>query len=143
MKIKARVIDYREGKAYLETIPEGQCVGCKGCSQAEVKEFIVSSTPVDIGRDVWLSMETKDVTRAAFLGYGLPLVFFMVGLFSGIALFSHSRYDRVSELIGLALGLTLFFGTYLVLRKGEIKRKKDPQYQAKIIAYIEEEIWKH
>jgi positive regulator of sigma E activity len=87
-------------------------------------------------------METKDVTKAAFMAYGLPLVLFMAGLFSGIALFSNSRYDSISELIGLAFGISLFLITYFLLRRGEIKRDKDQLYQAKIIGYIEEEIWK-
>ena len=143
MKIKAKIVDYRNGQAYLETIPEGQCVGCKGCSQASVRELMVISPPVEIGRDVWLSMETKDVTKAAFMAYGLPLLLFMAGLFSGIALFTNSRYDSISELIGLGIGIFLFLTTYLLLRRGEIKRDEDQLYQAKIIGYTEEEIWNH
>lgn len=140
MKIKARVVDYKKGKAYLETIPQGPCLGCKGCSQAEIRELSITSSPVEIGRNVWLSMETRDVTRAAFMAYGIPLILFMTGLFSGIALFNHSPYAHVSELLGLGLGSSLFLITYLVLRKGEKRRDHDQLYQAKIIGYIEEEI---
>lgn len=141
MRIKARVLDYKNGKAYLETLPEGQCVGCKGCSQAEAKELIIKADPIKPGSCVWISMEKSDVTRAALLGYGLPLVLFMLGLFLGIELFKETSYDGVSELIGLGLGLLLFTGTYLILRISEKKRQEDLSYQAKILSQIEEEIW--
>lgn len=141
MKIKAKVLDYRNGKAHLETIPEGECVGCKGCSQSNVKELTVESSPIEVGSNVWISMETSNVTRAALLAYGLPLALFMAGLFLGIALFKGSRYDSISELIGFAFGLVVFFSTYFIIRRGEIRRQADQQYQAKIISYTEEEIW--
>ncbi len=141
MKIKAKVLAYENGKAYLETLPEGQCVGCKGCSQAESKELVLKTSPVKAGSQVWISMEKSDVTRAALLGYGLPLVLFMLGLFLGIEIFKESRYDSMSELIGLGIGLVLMLTTYLILRMGEKARENNPSYQAKIVSEIQEELW--
>lgn len=143
MKIKTRVVGYKDHKLQLVTIPEGQCVGCKGCSQATERELEVPGEPRAIGEVVWLSMEPKNVTKAAFLAYGLPLLLLVAGLFSSIALLANTRYDTSSELIGLGVGLALFITSYLYLRKGECERAMSPQYQAKIIENIEEDLWKH
>ena len=143
MKIKARVVGYKDGKVQLMTIPEGQCVGCKGCSQAIERELEVTAEPMEVGRAVWIAMEPKNVTKAAFLAYGVPLALFLLGLFSSIALLANTRYDTSSELIGFAIGLVLLFSSYFYLRKGECKRAQSPQYQAKIIAYLEEDLWNH
>ena len=142
MKIKTRVVGYKEGKLQLVTIPESQCVGCKGCSQAIERELEVPGEAREIGEIVWVAMEPKNVTKAAFLAYGLPLLLFVAGILSSIALLANTRYDTSSELIGLGVGLALFFTSYLYLRKGECKRAQSPQYQAKIIENIEEDLWK-
>lgn len=142
MKIKAQVTGYKEGKLQLVTIPEGQCVGCKGCSQAEEKELEVFGEQREVGKLVWVAMEPKNVTKAAFLAYGLPLLLFVGGIFSSIALLSNTRYDTRSELIGFGIGLILLFTSYYVLRKGECKRAQSSQYQAKILDNIEEDLWK-
>lgn len=143
MKVKARVVDYKNGRATLETIPEGQCVGCKGCSGSEPKQLEVSSQPLERGEDVLITMDNSNVTKAAFMAYGVPLIVFMLGLFLTIALLSKTSYHDVGELVGLAVGLSLFAITYLLLRRGEKRRGADPHYQAKILSKDEEEIWNH
>ncbi|NLY73094.1 MAG: SoxR reducing system RseC family protein [Tissierellia bacterium] len=134
MKVKARVVDYKDGKALLETIPEGQCVGCKGCSGAEPKQLEVRSKPIEAGEDVLITMDNSNVTKAAIMAYGIPLIVFMLGLFLTIALLSKTSYHNVGELVGLAVGLVLFAITYLLLRRGEKRRSADPRYQAKIFS---------
>lgn len=143
MEVKARVVGYKDGKALLETIPEGGCVGCAGCSNSKVKELSVDSKPLEAGEEVTIRMDKNNVTKAAFIAYGLPLIVFMLGMFLTIAILKNTSYHKESELIGLALGLVLFAITYLILRRGETRRSHNPQYQAEIMSQEEEKICNH
>ncbi len=133
MIVKARVISSNESHAKVETIPEGECVGCKGCGHADVKVLSVLCDKKYVeGSLVEIEINYSSVLKAAAYAYIIPLIFFIIGLFLGIYLYS--------ELLGLIMGLILMLITLFFVRKGEKNRISSGDFQAKIVKYSKEEL---
>lgn len=81
----------------------GNCVSCKGCPADAIIVECDAPCGVKVGDIVKLTMPTKHFYFRAMLGYGIPVVFIIVGAVLG---YTATKNDGVS-IIGAAVGLVL------------------------------------
>jgi sigma-E factor negative regulatory protein RseC len=95
----------------LQIAPTSQCVKCGACGGLQQSlqyievENIIGAAP---GDRVVLAIEPSNLKIACFL-YGIPTLFFLVGLIGGY-------YCFASETAGLATALLMLIGSILPIR---------------------------
>lgn len=97
------------------------CSKCKACiAGLNDNEMIINAKNAcgaNIGDKVEIELKNENFLKAVGIMYGIPCVFFVIGVFMGQLLFS--------ELAGLVIGGILVFGVYFFIRKNDHLFNKD------------------
>lgn len=116
----------QENHIWVEIVVSSACGGCAAkslCNITEKKNELVEAQNISgevfqIGESVNLQMKQHFARKAVLLGYGLPCVVLLLGLFGCYAL---TRIDWLSVIVALAL--TAIY--YLVVKKLDRKLTND------------------
>jgi sigma-E factor negative regulatory protein RseC len=129
MEEKGKVIKVENGVAQVKMERTSACARCGICfknSEDKPILFAEDSLGVSPGDEVLLSVETKQVLKAAFLIYLFPLAGLIAGYFLGVKLF---RKEAIGILFaGLGFFIILFF-----LYQYDKRLKAGKRREAKIV----------
>ena len=106
-----------DGKVWVEIVVSSACGGCVAknmCNISEKKNEIIEAVNImgeefSVGEQVQIQMQESQAHRAVVLGYLLPFIVLIVGLFGCYAL---THIEWLSALV--AFGLTAIY--YLILK---------------------------
>jgi len=110
MEEKGRVVKVDNGVAQVEMERTSACARCGVCLQSSGDRLILyvkDSVGARPGDEVLVSLETKEVLKAAFLIYLFPLVGLIAGYFLGRTIFRTERTGIIFA--GLGFLSALFF----------------------------------
>lgn len=102
------------------------CDSCGGgCNDSnslilELKNTLGAKT----GDYVIIESKSSTILKSAFVAYIMPLIFMMVGIFIGMAVFKNLGYEAY-ETIGFFVGLVFLAVSYVVLRQIDNKYFKN------------------
>ena len=129
MEEKGRIVKVEKGIAQIEMERTSACVRCGMCLQSsEDKSMILyvrDSIGARPGDEVIVSVESKEVLKAAFLIYLFPLVGLVAGYFLGRAVFG-------TEGTGILFAGVGFFSTLFFLYQYDKRLKGKKSKEAKI-----------
>ncbi|MCQ2286594.1 MAG: SoxR reducing system RseC family protein [Bacteroidales bacterium] len=97
-----------EKKIFVEIVVSSACGGCAAkslCNISEKKNEIIEAQnytgeTFQVGESVYLQMRQSLARKAVLLGYGLPFLVLIIGLFACYAL---TRIEWLSVIVALAL----------------------------------------
>lgn len=110
MTIKGKIIEIKNKIITVEILSEETCKGCKGCIKAfapcnETKTgtaFLKDNYECKVGETIdLLPLQKVNISFAAFILFGLPLI----GFFTGILL-SPLFFQNINDIIRFSSGLT-------------------------------------
>lgn len=141
MKLQAVIIESTDKSAIVETLPKGACVGCKGCSHSKIQRLeVITDKKYIVGKKVEIELEYSKLLIASLFAYILPLLSFILSLFTFSYLINLIFKTQYNELFGLFMGIITMLVVLLIVRRGEKNRNLTGKYKAKIINYLQEEI---
>jgi len=132
MEEKGRVVKVENGVAKVEMERTSSCARCGICLQGSGEKMILyakDSLGVHPGDEVLVSMESKEVLKAAFLIYLFPLIGLIAGYLIGRTIFG-------TENVGILFAGFGFFGVFFLLYEYD-KRLKSRINREAIIIRIE------
>jgi len=129
MEEKGRVVKVENGVAQVEMERTSACARCGIClqsSQGKSVLYLEDSLGAHPGDEVLVSVESKEVLKAAFLVYLFPLVALVAGYFLGRTVFKTEKAGILFAGLGFLSALSLLY-----LYDKRLKAQKSGQ--AKII----------
>lgn len=96
------------------------CGACLAVGEKEVEMRVPNTLHGSVGDRVRVNMESKRVTQASLLAYGIPLCLLLLGVWLG---------SFISEWAGLAFGVLGCLGAFLILRTLEKKKRFQGKFQ--------------
>lgn len=133
------VIGFESGRLVVKMERKEACAKCRACSAGMKKEeMIIRAENVcnaQIGNKVDIVLDNANFMKATLIMYGLPFVFFMLGIFAGYY-GAESLGIANGELVGIVLGLVLVVLTYAIIHSQE-HRFKSEGYVPKAIKIVE------
>lgn len=107
---KGQIVDIKDGKAKVELIRNDMCGKCHACDTGRNNRMLIDVdviSGVEIGDKVSLEIKETSILKATMIMYGIPLLFFFIGVFVGYAISSILGVDNISQIIEAILGLLL------------------------------------
>jgi len=129
MEEKGRIVKVDNGVAEVEMERTSACARCGICLESSGDRMILyakDSVGAHPGDEVLISLESKEVLKAAFLIYIFPLVGLIAGYFLGRSIFGTER-------IGIIFAGFGFFGVLFILYGYDKRLKAQKTGEAKII----------
>ena len=112
------------------------CASCKGgCAPTTVYARAKNKVNASVGQFVKLHSENKQVMRAAFLAYMIPLFSLILGVVIGLWLSKYFGYESQQELIGAGVGFVFLASSYVFLNLKEKKLKESKDMEI-VISHI-------
>ena len=115
--------------AKIRFLRSAQCAHCGACltaGESEMEVELLNPAGAKVGDRVSVSLEPKRVVQASLLGYALPLVLLLLGVWGG---------SQISEVYALLFGVVACGIGYLVLRFVEKAGKKET-FRPSIVAVL-------
>lgn len=127
MLTKAIVVSV-DGRLMGKVVRSEACQACHACDFGQKEEVLVDlpQGAYREGEEVELSLADNDVTLAALIAYGLPLLMFIAGLLAGGPLFDLLGWPR--ELGQGLCALLLTLAAYLAIRRMERRFRKSRRF---------------
>ena len=102
------------------------CDSCGGgCNSSNSIILEIENTlGVSAGEYVVIESKSSTILKSAFVAYIMPLIFMMVGVFTGMKVSESLGYDNF-ETIGFFIGILFLAISYVVLRKIDNKHFKN------------------
>ncbi|ACB84852.1 SoxR reducing system RseC family protein [Natranaerobius thermophilus] len=133
-----KVIERKDNYVTVEIERHSACKNCGACdfgmSGNKTSELELENTVnAEVGDEVVVDMEGKDIVLASFLIYLFPLFSLVLGLFLGNMVAAEINGDE--NLIGLAFGI-LFMGfsyTGLKMYDNKVKTSQPQKFKPKIL----------
>jgi len=129
MEEKGKVIKVENGVAQVEMERTSACARCGICLSSSGDKpilYVKDSIGARPGDEVFLSVESKEILKAAFLVYLFPLVGLIAGYFLGLKVFR-------TEATGILFAGIGFFTTLFFLYQYDKRLKAGKSREAKII----------
>ncbi|MFQ5866884.1 MAG: SoxR reducing system RseC family protein [bacterium] len=129
MEEKGKVVKVENGVAQVEMERTSACARCGICLQSSGDKpilYVKDSLGAHPGDEVLLSVESKEVLKAAFLIYLFPLVGLVAGYFFGRTVFGTERTGILFAGVG-------FLGALFFLYQYDKRLKAQQSGQGKII----------
>ncbi|SNX55302.1 SoxR reducing system RseC family protein [Thermoanaerobacterium sp. RBIITD] len=107
---KGRIVDIKDGKAKVELIRNDMCGKCHACEIGSNNRMLIEVDINDdekIGDSVSLEMKEASMLKATFIMYGIPLLFFFIGVFLGYAISELLNLKNISQIIEAISGILL------------------------------------
>ncbi len=117
-----KVIKVNENKITVELERKEACAKCRACSVGMKSETMViecfNSCEAKLNEKVEIVLEEKNFIQAVLIMYGIPFVFFVVGLSAGYYI-SNMLNISAKEIIGFCSGIVFVMISYLWIRANE------------------------
>ncbi len=140
MNRQGKVIKIDKNKALVKLMKHSACGDCGACHLGEENMDItieaINDLGANIGDKVEVNMAAPNVLRAAFIGYGIPLISLILGILLGKIFLDTIGFGGNIELFSFLIGIIFLAITYLVIRINEDNFKKSEKYVSKIINII-------
>lgn len=116
--------DFIEILATRESACGSDCSTCPAkCSESKPFNIkTVNTINAKVGDRVSIEMNSKAVLSYMLLIYGLPLVFFFVGILAFATLFKNLNFEHI-ELYSLISGLIIMSLAYIIIKRVDNKYK--------------------
>ncbi|MBQ4347670.1 MAG: SoxR reducing system RseC family protein [Firmicutes bacterium] len=138
MAEKGRVINTKENLAVVKLRRTEACAKCRGCIAGMKKDemLVEAENLCDAKVNDWVELELREngFLSAVLIMYGIPLVFFIVGIFVGYMLISPlipGLLPEITSLIFGCIGLALA-SLWIRSREDKWKQKKYRPVAARI-----------
>ncbi|WP_434632145.1 SoxR reducing system RseC family protein [Thermoanaerobacterium thermosaccharolyticum] len=105
---KGCVANIKDGKAKVELLRNDMCGKCHACDMGSNNRMMVEVDAIDelkVGDNVLLEIRETSMLKATMIMYGIPLLFFFVGVFAGYAVAHIFGIDNFSQMIEAISGL--------------------------------------
>lgn len=125
------VVSTANGRAVIHFIRGSMCAHCGGClafGDKEMETVAVNAVGAMPGDKVKVALSAKNIVKASFLAYMIPLSALIVGVLVG---------NIVNEFTALILGLTFCGLSYVVLHKLDIGFRKNKVFEPVIIGFAD------
>jgi sigma-E factor negative regulatory protein RseC len=135
-----QVIEKRDNNRLVVKLQRQEaCAKCRACSAGmKTEEMLLEAENLcnaEVGDKVDIALEESDFMKAVFIMYGIPFVFFVVGLIGSY--FAMARFGIANaELLSFVVGIVLVVISYLVIHQFEPHFRKD-NYVPKAINVVE------
>ncbi len=113
----------------------GGCKTCSGCDTPGHSLIIKNNLNVKVGDIVKVKGEVKNIMKYTFIVYFIPLSMLLLGVFSGIKMFSGSNSIN-PEVAGFILGLIFMGLGYLLVKLIDSKIGKKDETAISIIEVL-------
>lgn len=125
MPTKGVIKEKKGGKVYI--LIEEDTSACKGCAVhalcgkkdcADAQIILNDRDDLNVGDEVEIEEKANILTKTSLLAYGIPLVFFIAGIFLGQFLPETNIPKELPQFLAGCVGLVLggFLGRYLAKR---------------------------
>ncbi len=121
------VINIEGKKLVVKMERKEACAKCRACTAGMKKEDMLiraeNMCSADIGDKVDVVLDNSNFMKATLIMYGIPLVAFLIGVFSGY----YGALEmgiKNGELIGIALGVILVLVSYAIIHSQEHRFKE-------------------
>ncbi|KAA5808279.1 SoxR reducing system RseC family protein [Thermoanaerobacterium thermosaccharolyticum] len=108
MTEKGCVVSLKDGKAKVEIIRNEMCRKCHACDMGSNNRMMIEVDAIDelkVGDNVLIEVKDISMLKATLIMYGIPLLFFFVGVFAGYAVAHIFGIDNFSQMIEAISGL--------------------------------------
>ncbi len=115
MKEEGKVIKISKGIATIEITPRKECTKCCSCNAARFRHITISgekAKALSMGDHVEIEISTASMMKIYILLYGVPLLAFVVGVFSLYAFFKSPIISFIGAFISTLLAY-LMVGFYI------------------------------
>jgi sigma-E factor negative regulatory protein RseC len=135
-----QVIEKRDGNRLVIKLQRQEaCAKCRACSAGmKTEEMVLEAENLcnaEVGDKVDIALEESDFMKAVFIMYGIPCVFFVVGLIGSYFAMAHFGIAN-AELLSFVTGIVLVVISYLVIHRFEPHFRND-NYVPKAINVVE------
>lgn len=128
-------------KATVEIQRHAACGSCGACQlgSKRLAMEVIAENPIHAseGDTVMLDVQFANVFKATLIGYGLPFIMFMVGIYVGYLLNSTNNLNN--ELIPFFTGIAMIAITYLGIHFLDQRKMIHLNHKAKITRVVSEE----
>ncbi|WP_434631845.1 SoxR reducing system RseC family protein [Thermoanaerobacterium thermosaccharolyticum] len=108
MTEKGCVVSLKDGKAKVEIIRNDMCGKCHACDIGSNNRMMIEVDAIDelkVGDNVLVEVKDISMLKATSIMYGIPLLFFFVGVFAGYAIANIFMADKFFQLIEAISGV--------------------------------------
>ncbi|BEP29111.1 SoxR reducing system RseC family protein [Helicovermis profundi] len=119
---------------------ESACGHCHECSYGDdgnVKIPIEDEIGASKGDIVEIDLGDKNVLKAAFIAYTLPLISLLIGIFFVIKIFPLIGIVNNTEIIASIFGIVLMALTFIVIKSYDKKFHDSKEYLAKVVKIVQ------
>ncbi len=131
MKRPGEVTQARNGMLQVTFCRPDACQSCGACEGGKKEHVIWVRGEAKVGDIAVVDMPDRTVVRASLIAYGVPLVFLLLGLVLGSALFPG---NDLAAALGACIGLG---GSLLVLKLTEKFRAGKPGWTPELVDVLE------
>lgn len=118
MKESGKVVDLKDGKAYLLFNRTSMCAKCGACGMTAGQDSIVvtakNTLGVDVGDTVEIEFTTKNVLTSSLIAYIFPLLMLFVGVWLGYVI--PQDFFPVKDVLAAILGIVFCAAAFIVLK---------------------------
>jgi sigma-E factor negative regulatory protein RseC len=135
-----QVIEKRDNNILVVKLQRQEaCAKCRACSAGmKTEEMLLEAENLcnaEVGDKVDIALEESDFMKAVFIMYGIPFIFFVVGLIGSYFAMAQLGIAN-AELLSFVAGILLVVISYLVIHQFEPHFRKD-NYVPKAINVVE------
>jgi sigma-E factor negative regulatory protein RseC len=135
-----QVIEKRDNNRLVVKLQRQEaCAKCRACSAGmKTEEMLLEAENLcnaEVGDKVDIALEESDFMKAVFIMYGIPFIFFVVGLIGSYFAMAQLGIAN-AELLSFVTGIVLVVISYLVIHQFEPHFRKD-NYVPKAINVVE------
>lgn len=140
MKETGKVIDLKGEVALIELARSQACKSCGICHVGtDAKKMLteaVNLAHADIGEDVYIELEPKNILVASFVVYVLPLFFLIIGYLVGMSFTSFIVRQNLAEVGGIITGFLALVFSYMIIRTIDKRISKAKRFEPIITEVI-------
>ena len=118
----------------------GDCGACQvGKEKMTMEAVVVNTVDAKTGDRVEVEMAFKNVMKASFIAYGIPLIMFVLGSVIGTLYTSTVLKDLENPLLSFVLGLVFMAFSYIIIKLLDKKGTFASTYEPHIMTILDDQ----
>lgn len=115
----------------------GHCHECSyGDDSKDVRITVTDTLGAEKGDIIEINLGDRNVLKAAFIAYTIPLIALLLGIFGTNSFFNYLNYNN-AEQISAIVGIVFMSITYIIIRKFDKKFRDSNEYLANSVKIIQ------
>ncbi len=140
MEESGKIIGVRKKIAIVEIEKKSQCGKCCACKFSKEGKMLIEVENVlnaNVGDNVLLQIEDKDILKASVIVYLLPTIVFLSSVILSQYFLSRTSYlEKIQQLLSLLIGFSFLCICFVIINLYDKKIQKTTSYKPKMTKLI-------